>query len=104
MYEKINNRVDEMLKDGLVKEVEGLLKIHGASTGPMQSIGYKEISMVLRDEIRLDTAIKIIKQHSRNYAKRQMTWFRHEKDIIWFEPDQVSEIETFIHQKINESN
>ncbi len=104
MYEKINKRVDEMVDEGLIEEVEELLKIHGASCNPMLSIGYKEISMVLRNEIKLNAAIKLIKQHSRNFAKRQMTWFRSEKDITWFEPDESYEILTFVKQKINESN
>ncbi|MCK5222219.1 MAG: tRNA (adenosine(37)-N6)-dimethylallyltransferase MiaA, partial [Candidatus Aminicenantes bacterium] len=76
MYEKINKRVDKMVDEGLIEEVEELLKIHGASCSPMLSIGYKEISMVLRNEIKLNAAVKLIKQHSRNFAKRQMTWFR----------------------------
>ena len=104
MYEKINKRVDEMVDEGLIEEVEELLKIHGASCSPMLSIGYKEISMVLRNEIKLNAAVKLIKQHSRNFAKRQMTWFRSEKDITWFEPDESYEILTFVKQKINESN
>ncbi len=104
MYEKINKRVDKMVDEGLIEEVEELLKIHGASCSPMLSIGYKEISMVLRNEIKLNAAVKLIKQHSRNFAKRQMTWFRSEKDITWFEPDESYEILTFVKQKINESN
>ena len=93
-----------MVDEGLIEEVEKLLKIHGASCSPMLSIGYKEISMVLRNEIKLNAAVKLIKQHSRNFAKRQMTWFRSEKDITWFEPDESYEILTFVKQKINESN
>ncbi|MCK5003823.1 MAG: tRNA (adenosine(37)-N6)-dimethylallyltransferase MiaA [Candidatus Aminicenantes bacterium] len=104
MYERINKRVDEMVGEGLLEEVEELLKIHESSCSPMMSIGYKEMSMVLRNEIGQNAAVNLIKQHSRNFAKRQMTWFRSEKDITWFEPHESSEILTFLKQKINESN
>jgi len=104
MYERINTRVDEMIDLGLLKEVKELIGIHGPSCSPLLSIGYKEMSMVLRHEIELNTAVKLIKQHSRNFAKRQMTWFRSEKDITWFEPDEDFKILTLLKKKIYESN
>lgn len=104
MYERINKRVDEMVDEGLLAEVEELLNVHGPSCSPLLSIGYKEMSMVLRNEIEMNKAVKLIKQHSRNFAKRQMTWFRSEKDITWFEPEENSEVLTFMKQKIDETN
>lgn len=77
LYERINKRVDIMLKNGLVSEVKGLLK-EGVkdSSLPLKAIGYKEVVSYLNNEIDEKTMVELIKQHSRNYAKRQMTFFR----------------------------
>ncbi len=77
LYERINLRVDKMVQQGLFQEVEGLLK-QGISKDcqPMKAIGYKEIISFLEGEIDKQTAVDLVKQHSRNYAKRQMTFLR----------------------------
>lgn len=82
LYERINKRVDQMIADGLVDEVKNLYPSHIGSQASA-AIGYKEIISYLRGETSLEEAISLIKQHTRNYAKRQITWFRHQTDAIW---------------------
>lgn len=88
MYARINARVDEMIRNGLVEEVKGLLD-RGIEPRPeggaMQAIGYKEIVSALRGEMTMERAIDLIKQGSRRYAKRQWTWFRHDPRTKWFD-------------------
>jgi len=88
MYERINSRVDRMMADGLVEEVQSLLQ-RGIEPrqegGAMQAIGYKEIVSALRGEIDMEQAVALIKQGSRRYAKRQWTWFRRDTRTKWFD-------------------
>ncbi len=102
MYERINNRVDKMIEDGLVNEVITLRNLYGISCPPMSSIGYKEINMFIDKKIDFISAVELIKQHSRNFAKRQMSWFRGENDINWFDPEKKSDILNFISERIVE--
>lgn len=84
LYERINKRVDEMIKKGLVGEVKKLMDMGLDLTyNSMQAIGYKEIFKYLSGEISLEDAISDIKKNSRHYAKRQLTWFRRENDVKW---------------------
>ena len=86
LYNRINMRVDEMIKDGLVDEVKTLYESGlDESFQSMQGIGYKEIIPFLRGEKKLDIQIELIKKKSRNYAKRQFTWFRREKRAKWLD-------------------
>ncbi len=88
LYDRINKRVDIMLENGLVEEVEKLVKLGFAdSITSMQGIGYKEILAYLNGENSLEEAVEIIKRDSRRYAKRQLTWFRRIKQIAWFSVD-----------------
>lgn len=84
LYENIERRVDEMMEAGLVPEVEGLRKMgcHKDMVS-MQGLGYKEILSYLEGECSLDEAVYLIKRDTRRFAKRQLTWFRREKDVIW---------------------
>lgn len=84
LYEKINRRVDLMLEEGLVEEVKRL-KEAGCTRDlvSMQGLGYKEILSYLEGEISLDEAVYLIKRDTRHFAKRQITWFKREKDVIW---------------------
>jgi tRNA dimethylallyltransferase len=84
LYRSIDRRVDRMLANGLVDEVRGLLASHPPSCPPFRSLGYKEIVAYLRGETGLAQARELIQRHSRQFAKRQLTWFRQEKDIEWF--------------------
>ena len=81
LYERINKRVDIMIEIGAVQETENLLKKHGRIKNLISTIGYNEILQYLDKEITLDRAIELIKQHSRNYAKRQLTWFRKNANL-----------------------
>lgn len=88
LYDRINHRVDLMIENGLIEEVKSILDMdYDRNSIALQGIGYKEIISYLEGEISLDKAIKDIKQGSRNYAKRQLTWFRRDKRIKWFNRD-----------------
>ena len=80
LYERINRRVDCMMKEGLIEEVKKISRKKISQTAGM-ALGVREIRSYLRGEMNLDKAVELIKQHSRNYAKRQISWFRHEKDV-----------------------
>ena len=99
LYERINKRVDIMLADGLVKEVENLYKIYGEKLYKLNIIGYSEIIDYLNNKISLDEASYKIKLNSRHYAKRQFTWFKADKSYFWFNLDEISEQE--IVKRIN---
>ncbi len=90
LYTSINLRVDKMFEAGLVKEVETLRKNYtNWSKTAMQAIGYKEVLMYLDGIISFEDAVNKIKQRTRNFAKRQITWFKKEKDIVWFDSDDI---------------
>ena len=78
-----------MIQKGLVAEVESLLRRHPFSCPPFKALGYKEIIAHLRGETDLETALELIQRHSRQFAKRQLSWFRQEKDIQWFDPGDL---------------
>lgn len=84
LYQRINNRVDMMVKDGLVNEVESLLQYRHLNA--LQTVGYNEIFDYFDSRTNLQTAIEFIKQHTRQFAKRQLTWFNKDKDIVWTNP------------------
>ena len=88
VYENIGIRVDEMLRRGLVAEVERLREM-GCHRGmiSMQGLGYKEILAYLDGELSLEEAVEIIKRDTRHFAKRQLTWFRREKEVIWVDKE-----------------
>ena len=83
LYTRINQRVQGMFDAGLVRETEQLLKKYGTAPWPLNSIGYKQVVQKLNGELTLDAAIAAVRQAHRNYAKRQMTWFRREPDVNW---------------------
>lgn len=85
LYERINLRVDLMIKDGLIEEVESLLKKYKNFPTAMQGLGYKEVVEYLNGEYSKEEMIDKIKQETRHYAKRQLTWFRRNKEIIWLD-------------------
>ena len=84
LYNKINERVDKMIEEGLVDEVKSLYTYKDESKALKNGIGYKEIISYLDNDISLDQAIQKIKQNSRRYAKRQMTFFRNKLNVKWF--------------------
>ena len=83
LYERINRRVDIMLEQGLVKEVEEIRKKYNKFPTAMQGLGYKEVVQYLNKELTYDEMIEKIKQETRRYAKRQLTWFRKNKETVW---------------------
>ncbi|KAA3661755.1 MAG: tRNA (adenosine(37)-N6)-dimethylallyltransferase MiaA [Calditrichaeota bacterium] len=86
LYDRIEKRVDMMLQDGLVAEVEYLLKNGLAKeTNALLTVGYREVIQYLECEFSYDMMVEKIKQHTRNYAKRQLTWFKRDKRIHWID-------------------
>ena len=83
LYERINKRVDIMLEKGLVDEVKRLIKKYDELPTAIQGLGYKEVVQYLNNEISYDEMVEKIKQETRRYAKRQLTWFRRNKEITW---------------------
>ena len=83
LYDRINQRVDKMIKQGLVKEVKELLKKYNTFPTAMQGLGYKEVVEFLNGSLTKEEMIEKIKQETRRYAKRQLTWFRKNKQTIW---------------------
>lgn len=107
LYDKINNRVDIMVKDGLLNEVKAFYD-KGIRTKPLlNAIGYREIYSYFDGNISLEEAIDKIKQNSRHYAKRQYTFFNHQLPIVWFETDYnnfnntIKEVEEYIKNSSN---
>lgn len=85
LYDRINKRVDIMLKEGLLDEVKYLYKLYGENSQPFTAIGYKEFVPYFKNEISIENCIENIKQNSRKYAKRQLTWFKKNKNINWID-------------------
>ena len=91
LYERIDRRVDEMIEEGLVDEVKKLKEM-GYRRGmvSMQGLGYKEILAYLEGEYSLEEAVRVLKRDTRHFAKRQLTWFRREPDVIWTQKDEFA--------------
>ena len=87
LYDRINLRVDEMMEEGLLKEAEEFYPFRQMNT--LNTVGYKEIYEYMNGNWTLDFAINMIKQDSRRYAKRQLTWFNRDEEILWFHPDEL---------------
>jgi tRNA dimethylallyltransferase len=85
LYARIHERARQMFSSGLVLETERLLTKYGNAAGPLASLGYKQAVQLLRNEIDLKSALQAAQQAHRNYAKRQMTWFRREPEVVWLE-------------------
>ena len=91
LYERIDLRVDQMMKEGLLEEVSRI-KEEGCHRGmvSMQGLGYKEILAYLDGEYPLEEAVRVLKRDTRHFAKRQLTWFRREQEVTWVNKDQFS--------------
>ncbi len=91
LYQRIDRRVDQMLEEGLLEEVKGLRK-EGCHRGmvSMQGLGYKEILAYLDGEYPLEEAIRVLKRDTRHFAKRQLTWFRREPEVVWVDKDRFN--------------
>ncbi|MGZ1839113.1 tRNA (adenosine(37)-N6)-dimethylallyltransferase MiaA [Staphylococcus argenteus] len=90
LYSRINKRVDIMLDHGLFKEVQQLVEQGYESCQSMQAIGYKELIPVINGQMNYEDAVNELKQHSRQYAKRQMTWFKNKMNVHWLDKENMS--------------
>lgn len=105
LYERINKRVDVMLEQGLLEEAKNIYNTNIRTKAVMTPIGYKELFEYFENKISLEEAINQIKQKSRNYAKRQYTWFNHQMNIKWFDvqfnhfDDTIKEVENYLESR-----
>ena len=98
LYDRINRRVDEMMEEGLLEEAKGVYPYKHLNS--LNTVGYKEMFMYLDGEWTLDFAIEKIKQNSRIYSRKQMTWYRRDEDIRWFHPDEHESIMAYLDSVI----
>jgi len=98
LFSRINLRVDQQIGEGLVEETKTLAKKYKWFLPSMSGIGYKQIGLYLRGEATLSEAIEILKRDTRRYAKRQMTWFKRDKKIIWIKNSDVALAEKLIKE------
>ena len=103
LYERIEKRIDGMMEQGLVDEVRKLLE-YGCTKDmvSMQGLGYKEIIPYLDGECSLEEAVYILKRDTRHFAKRQLTWFRREKDVTWVEKSLYDSEEEMLQSMLEE--
>ncbi len=99
LYQRINLRVDLMMKEGLLDEVKSLYEFKNLNS--LNTVGYKELFDYLDGKTSLEEAVELIKRNSRRYAKRQLTWWARDKEITWFNPEQVDMIVDFINEQIS---
>ena len=98
LYERINRRVDQMITDGLVEEARKVIAYR--HTNALNTVGYKEIFKYIDGSWTLETAVEKIKQNTRIYSRKQMTWFRRDESIHWFHPDETEAIKKLIEKEI----
>lgn len=97
LYDRINRRVDTMIDEGLLDEVKGLLGMgYSAELKSMQSIGYRHMVDFIQRRISWEEALRTLKRDTRRYAKRQLTWFKADSEIVWSEPDRLKDIHRII--------
>jgi tRNA dimethylallyltransferase len=99
LYDRINKRVDRMMQDGFLEEARSVLPFRTANA--LQTVGYKELFDHLEGKTDVQTAVELIKQNTRKFAKRQLTWFRRDNDIKWFEPGQEEDVYQYIREAVN---
>ncbi len=102
LYERINKRVDAMIEDGLLDEVKSVYQYKNLNS--LNTVGYKEIIQYLDGNCTLDFAIEKIKQNSRIYSRKQMTWFKRDNNIAWFHPENKDEIMTYLNSRCLTNN
>jgi tRNA dimethylallyltransferase len=99
LYNRIEARIDQMMDEGLVDEVRGLMA-RGLTRShiSMQGLGYKEIAAYLEQETTLEEAVRLLKRDTRHFAKRQLSWFRHMKEINWIEIPEHAKLSRILHK------
>jgi len=98
LYQSINLRVDKMMENGLLEEVKSLINYR--KDNALNTVGYSELFDYLDEQVPLDVAVASIKQNTRRFAKRQLTWFRRDEDIKWFEPGKPESVINMIDQEL----
>lgn len=98
LYERINLRVDKMMAMGLAEEAKSVFEFRAQNS--LNTVGYKELFAYFEGETDLETAVDLIKRNSRRYARKQLTWFRRDAQINWFQPEQEDEIIRFIGNQL----
>ena len=100
LYDRINRRVDQMMADGLLDEARRVYPQRACNS--LNTVGYKELFKYIDGEWTLPFAVEKIKQNSRIYSRKQMTWFKRDTDIRWFHPDQEAEIQAYLRERLSE--
>ena len=98
LYERINIRVDQMVEEGLIEEAKIYYKDRQLNS--LNTVGYKELFECFEGKVTQEKAIELIKRNSRHYAKRQISWFSRDKEIVWFHPEKKENIIEFIKSKL----
>lgn len=101
LYEHINERVEHMMETGLLDEAKAVYPHRKLNS--LNTVGYKELFTFLDGDCSLEEAVDLIKRNTRKYARKQLTWFRRDPEIQWFEPEQIQEIITCIDQKMSKN-
>lgn len=101
LYDRINKRVDKMLELGLEAEAQSVFEYHHLNS--LNTVGYKELFAYFEGEITREEAIDLIKRNSRRYAKKQLSWFRRDTEINWFDPEQMNEIIQLIEDRLKQN-
>ncbi|MGE5395099.1 MAG: tRNA (adenosine(37)-N6)-dimethylallyltransferase MiaA [Candidatus Saccharibacteria bacterium] len=99
LYERINKRVDLMMEEGLLEEAKSVYPYKDLNS--LNTVGYKELFSYFDGNCSLEEAVDLIKRNSRKYARKQLTWFRRDTEIQWFEPHQLEEIIEYINSNMN---
>lgn len=100
LYQRINNRVEQMMEDGLLEEARNVYPFRNLNS--LNTVGYKELFAYFDGNCTLEEAVDLIKRNTRKYARKQLTWFRKDAEINWFEPTQIQQIIAFTEQKLIE--
>jgi len=98
LYHRIDARMDKMLQNGLLEEAKALYSFRHHNA--LQTVGYKEIFDFLENSYSWEEAVRLLKRNSRRYAKRQLTWFKKDKEFIWFHPENTAEIIAYIQERL----
>ena len=98
LYDRINRRVDQMMDDGLLDEARRVYPLRACNS--LNTVGYKELFKYIDGEWTLPFAVEKIKQNSRIYSRKQMTWFKRDAAIRWFHPDQEAEILAYLRERV----
>jgi len=102
LYARINARVDKMMADGFLEEVRNLLEMgYTTEMSAMQGLGYKQLSSYLKGEYDLNTAVELIKRDTRRFAKRQLTWFKRDPRINWFQLERIPSYESMLDEIVS---